>query len=242
MSIDTPSRVRSRPDVDSAAPPAATPRRVQAEALGPAVPRPPRLPSRRSPRWIALGLVAVCLGGLLSWLVYTDVAQQTSVVTVARPVHRGETVEVGDLATAPISRSAAVSSVPSTDLAGLVGQTALVDLVEGAVLPQGAVGPHALPARGRAVVGLQLAYGRVPAGLLPPSTPVRLVTLPADSGPSTGTSQPTTPTTFFGRVVDYAEGADGVSVRVNVDVAAQDAPRISLLAATDRVTVLRDAE
>jgi SAF domain len=206
---------------------------------------PPRLPARRNPRWIALGLIAVCLGGLLSWLVYADLAQQTSVLTMTRAVHRGETIKASDLAAVSMSRSTVLSSVPAADLPELVGKSALVDLAEGALLPRGAIGTMTFPARGRAVVGLQLSYGRVPAGLLPPSTPVRLVTLPAAEGQADGQragEQTAPPATFFGRVVDYTDATDGASVLLNVDVAADDAPRISLLGATDRLAVLRDAD
>ena len=52
--------------------------REGAEAAGsaaagvPATPQPPRMPGRRNPKWIALGIVALCLGGLLSYMIYAE--------------------------------------------------------------------------------------------------------------------------------------------------------------------------
>jgi hypothetical protein len=43
-------------------------------------------------------------------------------------------------------------------------------------------------------------------------------------------------------VVDTSDGADGTSILVNVDVSATDAPAIALLAAQDRIALLRDAD
>ena len=46
-----------------------------------ATPQPPRLPARRNPKWIALGIVALCLGGLLSYLIYTRIATETALTS-----------------------------------------------------------------------------------------------------------------------------------------------------------------
>ena len=39
------------------------------------------MPGRRNPKWIALGIVALCLGGLLSYVIYARVATETTVVS-----------------------------------------------------------------------------------------------------------------------------------------------------------------
>ena len=51
------------------------------------------MPGRRNPKWIALGIVALCLGGLLSYVIYARVATETTVVSVAQTVYRGEIIE-----------------------------------------------------------------------------------------------------------------------------------------------------
>ena len=64
-----------------------------ASAATPATPEPPRIPGRRNPKWIALGIVALCLGGLLSYVIYARVSTETTVVSVAQTVYRGEVIE-----------------------------------------------------------------------------------------------------------------------------------------------------
>src|SRR5512133_3996563 len=74
-------------------------RKGRPPAESPLAPQPPRLPGRRNPKWIALGIVAICLGGLLSYMIYARVATETAVVAVAHTVYRGEAIDQGDLGT-----------------------------------------------------------------------------------------------------------------------------------------------
>lgn len=235
MSIDTPTR-RSRPS----SPPRATIPTSSAEPAAPSLPAPPRLPGRRNPRWIALGVAALSLGGLLSYVIYAKVAAQTAVVAMTQTVNRGAVIQADDLTTVTVSGTATIDTVPAAKLPDLVGRRAAYDLVEGSLAPGAALTVVPVPADGRAVVGLKLAQGRAPAGLLTASAPVRLVALPpADQAPATPT---TAAQTYFGRVIDVSDGADGSSVLINVDVASTEAPAITALAAQDRIAVLRDAE
>jgi hypothetical protein len=104
------------------------------------------------------------------------------------------------------------------------------------VLVASAITEESIPASGRAVVGLKLAAGRTPTSLLIPSAAVRLVALPAQNG-----SDDLTGDTFTGRIIDQSDGADGTSILVNVDVAADQAAIIAQLAAQDRIALVRDA-
>jgi hypothetical protein len=98
-----------------------------------------------------------------------------------------------------------------------------------------------LPAAQRAVVGMLLAGGRAPADFLMPGAPVRLVALPpADAQP--GVADPYAGKTFAVRTVSATPGADAGSLFVNVDVPADQAPTIAMLAAQERLTVVRDAD
>ncbi len=47
--------------------------RVRRAGSTTSTPEPPRIPGRRNPKWIALGIVALCLGALLSYAVYNRV-------------------------------------------------------------------------------------------------------------------------------------------------------------------------
>lgn len=203
-------------------------------------PTPPRMPARRNPRWIALGLVAVCLGGLLSYVIYSRVATETAVVSMTRTVYRGQPVAADDLTTVTVNGGSPLRAVPASQLDALVGQKAVYDLVEGSLVPPGALSRVVVPARGRAVVGLKLAQGRAPTNLLFPGSPVRLVALPP-AGDAT-TRDALTNQSYIARVVDSTPAADGAAVLVNVDVPADKGPTVALLAAQDRLAVLRDAD
>ena len=238
VSVDTkPRKAKPHPYVRGPRPPAATATRSPAPEV---TPPPPRMPGRRNPKWIALGIVALCLGGLLSYVIYARLANETSVVTVAQTVYRGEVIDAADLTTLTLQGSSIAQAVPAGDLEAMVGKRAAVDLVEGSVLVAPAVSDEVIPAAGRAVVGLKLSAGRTPTSLLIPSAAVRLVALPApDNGQ--GDDDDVTGDTFTARIVDQTNAADGTSILVNVEVAANQAAAIAQLAAQDRIALIRDA-
>jgi hypothetical protein len=226
---------------------AATP--AQAAAIGrssPAsgsttsTPEPPRIPGRRNPKWIALGIVALCLGALLSYAVYNRLAAETSVIMMAATVYRSETVEASDLAVVQLSGEAVRKSIPAAQLDALVGQKAVYDLPAGAIPVPGAIGDVVIPDSGRAVVGIRLSTGRAPTALLTPGSPARLVVLPPASTADPDTSDKLAGKTYPATIVDQAPGADGASIVINVDVASGQAPTIVRLAASDRLAVVRD--
>lgn len=223
---------RKKPDANRVAPP-----RNQAKTPSPA----PALPGRRNPKWIALGVVALCLGGLLSYVIYAQLAIETSVVSLARTVNRGETIRAEDLTRVTLSRAGNVRAVDAGDLDQVVGQHALFDLVEGSLLPVGAVGPTVVPAAGYSVVGIKLATGRAPSSPLRPGSPVRLIAIPvADTSPAD--TDDFTGQTFEAQIVSYAPGADGASVVVDVEVSEATAASVAILAAQERLVVVRETE
>jgi hypothetical protein len=232
MTIDTDSRTTRASEKTRKSHAAAT-------AESPVTPQPPRMPGRRNPKWIALGIVALCLGGLLSFMIYARVANETAVVAAAHTVYRGETIEQGDLTTITLRAGSLPQAIPAVRLPDLVGKRAAYDLIEGSVIASTAVVEQAIPAEGRAIVGLKLVPGRAPSNLLLPSSLVRLIAMPAAADSST--ADKLEGSIFIGRVVDQSPGADGTSILVNVDVEAGAAPTIAMLAAQDRIAIVRDA-
>lgn len=203
-------------------------------------PQPPRMPGRRNPKWIALGIVALCLGGLLSYMIYMRVASEIAVVATAHTLYRGETIEQDDLTTITLRGGALPQAVPAARLTDLVGKRAGFDLIEGSVIPSTAIVAEAIPAEGHAIVGLKLAPGRAPGNLLLPSSLIRLIALPAVADGST--TDKLAGTIFVGRVIDQSPAADGTSIMVNVDVEAGAAPTVAMLGAQDRIAIVRDAD
>lgn len=233
MSIDSPPRQTRRLTL---------PRRgaVAPEEQPTTTPDPPRLPARRSPKWVALGIVAICLGGLLSYVIYARVATESAVIALAGTVYRGEVIEAADLTSVTLSGDPQVSTVPAEQLPSMVGQRAAFDLVEGSLLAPASVTAETLPAAQRAVVGMLLPGGRAPAEFLIPGAPIRLVALPTpDAQP--GASDPYAGKTFVARTVTSTPGPDAGSLFLDVDVLADQAPTVAMLAAQERITVVRDA-
>jgi SAF domain len=225
-----------------AGPAAATASSRQASVSTPisSVPAPTRIPGRRNPKWIALGVLALCLGALLSYVVYSRVAAETPVVIMAHTLYRGETVEASDLGVTRLSGETVARSVPASQLRTLVGRKAVYDLPEGTILTAGAIAEVAVPAQGRAVVGIKLATGRAPAALLTPGSRVRLVALAAASSTDPKAADKLGGKTYRATVIDQVPGADGASIVINVDVDSGQAPTIATLAASDRLVVVRD--
>lgn len=241
MSIDTDSR--TRPGRMTVALQRLRARTVRGEdgEPPPLTPEPPRLPGRRNPKWIALGIVAICLGGLLSYVIYARVATETAVVALAHTVYRGQVVAATDLTTVTLSGDPGVPTVPASARDDLIGQRAVFDLVEGSILAEGAIAPVKVPEDKRALVGIKLTAGRSPSNHLFPGSTVRLIAVPPANAEA-GFRDEFTGKTFAARVVDQQPGPDAASVLVNVDVGADQAPGIALLASLDRLSIVRDAD
>jgi hypothetical protein len=197
-------------------------------ASGPGV----RLRPRRNVRLVAAGVLAICLGGLGAAVLYTSVAGTESVVAVRRTVYRDQPLTAADLGLVELSSSPGIETVAAERLDDVVGQTALVDLVEGALLTPRGFGEAAVDA-GAARLGVRVVAGRLPVGELPPGTPVLLVAVTRDAGAPPGQAS------YPGRVASLVTGLpDGASL-LDVTVAAGAAEEVARLAATDQLVIVR---
>ena len=111
----------------------------------PPLPVPPRLPGRRNPRWIALGVIAICLGGLLAYAVYARVSTETRVLAVTATVYRGEVVEASDLTTVVLHGDPPGPTVAAADEATVVGRRAVFDLPAGSLVGPGSLTDVTVP-------------------------------------------------------------------------------------------------
>lgn len=200
---------------------------------------------RRQPRWIALGILLACLGGLGSVLLYQQSSITQNVAVVANAVSRGEVIQEGDLGVRQVGALTGVAVVPADQVTGLVGQHALVDLSPG-LLPINSVGQLALPTN-RVQLGLKLPSGRLPAGPLPSGSLVQLIEVSAPgereepAGSEAKTEPPTAGATVINAVVLSSPtlGIDQASWVLDVHVAALDAEEVAVLAAADRVVLVK---
>lgn len=191
---------------------------------------------RRSPRWLALGLLATVLGGLATAVGFLTVGASDSVVVLTRTVHRGEAVAAADLGVVSVGRGAGLRTVSAAGMAELVGQRAATDLPAGSLLVEGSLGARDLPA-GQARVGVRVTAGRLPSTTLLPGTPVLVVALPAAG--ATGQSDAPLPASVSAAVVNSPEvQADGSHV-LDLNLPADRAEAVARLAAADRVALIR---
>lgn len=219
------------------------------------IPTTPQTRARRNPRWIALGVVAICLGAIASFFLYTQVAESHRVIAVRHDIGRGETITAADLGQVSVGDTGGVATVPAAGIADLVGKVAAVDLTEGSLLPPHAITDVLPPDKGNGVIGIKVATGRAPSGFLAAGSPVRLVILPVDaagpdatSGQSTGSSASgdssaadiTNVATISAAVINSNQTEDGVFL--NLELATDEAVEAASYAAQGRVVVVRESE
>lgn len=192
------------------------------------------LRARRNLRWMAVGLLAVCLGGLGAALLYANLSNAQSVITVTRTVYRDQVITAADLGVTSVVPAAGVDAVPADRIDEVVGRTALLDLAEGSLLTPRGYGEPAVEA-GSVRLGLRLAAGRLPSAPMPPGTEVLLVPVGRDGG------EPPAGASVVARIATPAGVLpDGASI-VDVSVAASEAERVARLAANDQLVLVRRA-
>ncbi|WP_447645186.1 hypothetical protein [Nocardioides zeae] len=129
-------------------------------------------PFHRPRGLIVLALLLVVGFALLGGVLFASAGDRVSVVAVAGSVAEGEVIERSDLTEALVS---GVDGVPYSEVDDLVGQVAVVDLLDGQVVTTASVSSDTMPGRGQAVVGLALEAARAPATGLEPGDSVDVI-------------------------------------------------------------------
>lgn len=233
---------------------------------GPTIGSQPQPRTRRNPKWIALGILAICLGGLGSFFLYSHLSDAHQVIALTKTVHRGEEITSTDLTTVQVTDTGGVPTVPSDRMSTMVGQVASYDLVKGSLLSPTSVGSSRPPATGKGVIGIKVSPGRAPNGYLEPNTPVQLVVLPARGAAASKSeaSHSSAPTAKASNQSDTpSAGDDGTDdaaslpvipakvlntsqvdggLLINVEMKRKQAVRAASYAARDRIAVVRDSE
>lgn len=196
-----------------------------------------QLRARRNPRLMALGILLACLGGLGAALLWQGISHSASVLVVARPVAAGQIVNAADITTTTMGSAPGVGSVPASQLASVIGRTALVDLTPGALLAPGQTGQLLLPTTDTRV-GVKLDAGRAPTAGLAPGTHVQLV-------PVTGSANDPVPSGAPVEAIVATEprtSDTGEAMLFDLGVAPGDATRVAQLAARQQLAVVREGQ
>lgn len=201
----------------------------------PAAPRTPTVRVRRDVRWLASGIIAVALGGLGTWALFSMAADTRPAVKIVKTVYRGQVVAPGDLTVVPIATHADVAVVSGDQLNAVVGQTALTDLPGGGLLVAGSYGAPDV-ARGTVRVGVKVVAGRIPGASMAPGTPVLVIALPP-SGASDDVTLP--PAVECAVATSPIASADG-SYLLDLSVPSSSAEQVARLAALGQVAIMQD--
>ncbi len=202
---------------------------ARADITPPPAPRPDavHLRARRSPRLIALGVLAVVLGALGAATLYSLNTNVVNVVVMTRDVVRGDEIGAADLAVTEIPATLQVSASPADQLEQMIGQRALSDLPAGSFPLERHLGEEPLPS-GHSLIGIRLAAGRLPSAPLPPGTRIQLISIAEDDETVVDALMASSPV-----LLD-----DGSSHLLDVTVEDDVAANIASLAATDQLVLI----
>lgn len=196
---------------------------------------PPKL--RRKPVVVAAAIIVIALGALLAAYLTTVVGNTRPVVAVRNDIARGETISQADLVVVQITPDPALKTVPSSELASLVGKHASVDLPAGGLVTTNAVTDAPIPAAGQSLVGAALTPAQLPAEPLLPGEKVRIVNTPRQQDdPPTGQ-----PGSVPAIVVGTHPIGDQGQVVVDVTVPQNVAGKLAAAIATGRVALVVDS-
>lgn len=206
---------------------------TKADITPPPAPRPDavQLRARRSPRLIALGVLAVVLGGLGAAALYSMNTDHTSVVVMARDVMRGDEIQAGDIQVVSLPSSLQVEMSDAGTISQMVGQTARTDLPAGAFPLPRHLGEDPIPP-GDSLVGMRLVAGRLPTAQLPPGTRVQLVSLAEGDDAIVDAVVASAPVPL----------EDGSGHLLDVSVPNDFAAAVASLAATDQLVLIAVGE
>ncbi len=202
---------------------------TKADITPPPAPRPDavQLRARRSPRLIAVGVLAVVLGGLGAAALYSMNTDNISVVVMVHDVVRGDEIQPADLAVVSVPGGMQVDTSAADELDQLVGRTARSDLPAGSFPVARHVGDDPIPS-GHSLVGIRLASGRLPTTALPPGTRIQLVSLAEGDASVVDAVVATTPMVL----------EDGSGHLLDVTVPNAAAQAVATLAATDQLVLI----
>ncbi|MGW6564956.1 SAF domain-containing protein [Streptomyces sp. NPDC054975] len=199
-------------------------------------------PVKRERRWsiAALCVVLAVVAGLGAATAVTSASDRTKVLAIARDVPAGQALTDGDLIVAEVSADAALTPVPASQKASMVGKRPAVDLRKGGLLTASQLATGTGLGDDRQQVGVQVKRGQAPAGTLAPGDKVLAVTTPAQGEQPSGKDVEPPPSTVSAVVVTVSRPDASGNVVVNLAVAPSDGPLLATRAAQGRIALVRE--
>ncbi|MFE9687537.1 SAF domain-containing protein [Streptomyces sp. NPDC006285] len=198
------------------------------------------MPLQRERRWsvAALCVVLAVVAALGAAAAVDAAGDRQRVLAVARDVPAGRTLSNADLTVAEVSADAALTPIPASRKADVLGKRPAGELRKGGLL----LTSHLVAGTGlgddQEQVGVQIKRGMAPAGALVPGDQVRAVTIPAPADAPTETAE--APQSIDATVVSVSRPDAAATVVVNLAVAVNDGPLLATRAALGRVALVRE--
>jgi hypothetical protein len=195
-------------------------------------------------RWTAKGLAAavmfVLIGGLVLMYAVPAYSQRETVLVVAKVVPIGARITAADLSTARITSDPALTPVPVSRRAAVLGQVAVVTIEAGTLLTLSELSTDDGFVAGEVLVPLALKPGQLPARGLSPGEQVLVVATPSTNGSSGAAGSSPTPTQGTqARVAEVGTPNPSSQITVvDVRVSSADGVALAQLGATGGLTVL----
>lgn len=195
-------------------------------------------PTRRRHRSIPM---AVAAAGCMVVSVVAFVGLQMAagdrkpVLAVARPVEAGAVITDADLTVAQLATDPALSPVPLSARATVVGRTAAVDLRPGSLLTESSVGASAAVDAGEALVGVEVPAAAAPVGAVRAGDRVRLIEVA-----KAGDGRPAAPGNVMteGRVLRVGAASSSSTTQLAVVVPADAAPAVTSASVGQRLALV----
>lgn len=166
----------------------------------------------------------IVLGAVVSYLVFVNVSNTTQVWVAKSSIVRGHTIVQDDLTTMSITAGQDSKAIPQAKLDQILGKVATTDLPTGALVTMSSISDHLGVPNGKALVGMTLGPGKLPAQTLQAGDSVVLVPVPAQgAAPVDVTAAETIPA-----VVSQVRPVPNTNdVVVDVYVSTQVAPNVA---------------
>ncbi|MEU2455756.1 SAF domain-containing protein [Streptomyces sp. NPDC012765] len=190
----------------------------------------------------ALSTVLAVAAALGAAAAVSSVGDRTKVLAIANDVPAGQPLTDADVIVAEVSADAALTPMPATDRASVVGKRPAVDLRKGSLLVAAQLQPGTGLGDDKQQVGVQVKRGQAPAaGSLVPGDKVLAVTVPGQGEQPTGKDGAEAPPTSVKAVVVSVSRPDASgAVVVNLAVASSDGPLLATRASSGRIALVRD--
>ena len=190
-------------------------------------------PSGRARARLAVGVLLLVVGMLVSVAVYWRLDRKAAVVQLVRDVPAGQQITADDLGQVRIAVDGRFAAMPVGEASSLIGSWAKTRLTQGSLLTRDALQSAPLVAAGHAVVALRVPVGELPVGLRERSR----LQIVLDSAPVAGGATSGVPMVVDAVAVALPSAPEpgGATVSLSIELLIEDAPQV---ANADRVRLL----